>query len=92
MLWHALSLIQTQSCKVALVRESHFRLSLTFFFRLFLLQVANFPVLHWLAAALLEWVHMRPNVRLDYTIKSNYRAKLPDAFQPVDSRYTERFS
>ena len=48
------TLIQSQSCKVALVRESHFRLSLTLFSRPFLLQVVNFPVLHRLAAALLK--------------------------------------
>ena len=35
-------------------RESHFRLSLTVSPRLFLLKVANSPVLHRLAAVLLE--------------------------------------
>ena len=54
MLWYALSRIPSQSCKVALVRESHFRLSLSLSSRLFLLQVVNFTVLHRLAAALLE--------------------------------------
>ena len=63
--------IQSQSCKVALVCETevNFRLSLALSSRLFLLQVPNFPVLHRLAAALLECVNMRLNDRLDYTIK-----------------------
>ena len=57
-----LSLIYSQPSKVTLVRESHFRLSLytdAVFARLFLLQVSNFPVLHRLTAALLEYIYMR---------------------------------
>ena len=69
--------------KVAFVRrESHFRLclSLTLSFRLFLLRVSNFPVLHRLAAALLECVNMRPNGRIEI-IRSNRAIgrKSPDA-------------
>ena len=71
----ALSLIQSQACKVALVREteSHFRLSLTLSSRLFLLKVANFSRCStgwqrhlWNANIALIF---RQNDRLDYTIE-----------------------